>query len=137
MLVGSNINDENQGIVIFDLLHSALSSERILQDGELIERILLGDRLSRIFGGSRQSQGVRTIEVDTGSDLSLHSVGSLLKSLLGLECLLTSLLLRILSLLFGSLGHIFLLSRLIRGLFLLGFLNFLGLFGLRFGCGLS
>lgn len=52
-LVGLDIHDENESVVLLHLLHGTLSVERVDDDLVLIKTRLVGDRLARVFGSSR------------------------------------------------------------------------------------
>jgi len=48
VLVGTDIHDENEGVVILNLLHGALGCERIAKNGKLIELVHARSRSARI-----------------------------------------------------------------------------------------
>ena len=50
VLVGLDVADEDQGVVVLDLLHGRLSGQRVLDDGVSIHLIPLGGRLPGVLG---------------------------------------------------------------------------------------
>ena len=48
VLVRLLVNDEDEGVVVFDLLHGRLSSQRVLDDLESIQLVSAGSRPSRV-----------------------------------------------------------------------------------------
>jgi len=88
MLVGLDVNDEDQSVVVLNLLHGALSCKRILQDGMLVELVHSWDRSARVLGSSVKLEGLGATEVNVGTDLtSALGVCSLCHGLLDLCCL--------------------------------------------------
>merc|ERR1712168_1108844 len=55
----TNIGDENQGVVVFDLLHRTLSGEGMMNDGELIHTTHLGSGFSWVQTTPWQGEGLR------------------------------------------------------------------------------
>lgn len=53
-LVGLDIDDEDKGVVLLDLLHCALGVERVYDDLVGIETGLMRDRLSWVFWGAAE-----------------------------------------------------------------------------------
>ncbi|CAN7981733.1 unnamed protein product [Ixodes pacificus] len=143
VLVGPQVDDEHQRVVILDLLHRRLRCQRVLDDGELIETGPPGHAPLRVLGLAGQRQSLGATELDRRADLfcpgpvsSLdylssggHRLGAGLCLTAGILALLGSLLL------FGG----FRCGR--GGLFLLrsggggGLLLLLGFVGLCGGCG--
>lgn len=70
-LVGLDIHNENESVVLLHLLHSTLSVERVNDDLVLIKTRLVGDRLARVLGRSREDQSLGLVEGSAGSDLAL------------------------------------------------------------------
>jgi hypothetical protein len=70
LLVGTNVADEDKGVVLFNLLHRALSVERVDDDLVLIEAGVAGDRLARVLGGSGEDKGLGPVESGRSSDLA-------------------------------------------------------------------
>ena len=70
-LVGLDVDDEDQGVLLLNLLQGALSVERVDDDLVLIEAGGVGDRLARVLGGARELQGLGKVERGRGSDLGL------------------------------------------------------------------
>jgi len=70
-LVGLDIDDEDESVLLLDLLQGALSVERVNDDLVLIEARLVRDRLARILGGAREDKGLRAVEGGRLPDLGL------------------------------------------------------------------
>lgn len=70
-LVGLDVDDEDEGVVLLHLLHGALSVERVDDNLVLIQTGLVRDRLSGVLGGSGEDQGLGAVEGGAGSDLGL------------------------------------------------------------------
>ena len=62
-LVGAAVNDEDQGVVVLDLLHGRLSSERVLEDGVLVELVDTGDGAARVLGVAQQTERLGAVEL--------------------------------------------------------------------------
>merc|ERR1712038_736804 len=71
VLVALGVNNEDQGVVVFDLLHGGLGGQGELDDGELVVAGPGGDGLGRALGVAGQLEGAGPLEVDRGPDLSL------------------------------------------------------------------
>lgn len=69
-LVGANVDDEYEGVVFLNLLHGALSVERVDDDLVLIETGLMGDRFARVLGGARELQSLWAVEGGRKTDLA-------------------------------------------------------------------
>lgn len=69
-LVASDINDEYQGVVLFDLLHRRLRIERVDDCSESIHAGCVRDRLSGVFGITGEAEGLGAVERDAGSDFA-------------------------------------------------------------------
>ena len=69
VLVGLDVADEDQGVVVLDLLHGRLSGQGVLDDVVSIHAVPAGSRLARVLGGSGRPEGLRPVELDTGPDL--------------------------------------------------------------------
>lgn len=50
MLVGLNVADEHQSVVVLNLLHGGLSGQRVLDDGVSIHLIPLGSGFPGVLG---------------------------------------------------------------------------------------
>ena len=50
MLVGLDVADEDQGIVVFNLLHGGLGGDRLLNDVVSVHLVPLGGGLARVLG---------------------------------------------------------------------------------------
>ena len=61
-LVGLDIDDKDQSIVLLNLLHGALSVERVDDDLVLIETGNVGDGLAGIFGRAGELEGLGAME---------------------------------------------------------------------------
>ena len=70
-LVGLDIDDEDQGVLLLNLLQGTLGIERVDDDLVLIEAGSVGDRLARVLGGARELEGVGEVEGGRGADLGL------------------------------------------------------------------
>ena len=70
LLVCTDIADEDQSVVFLDLLHGALSVERVDDDFVLIKARFAGNRLSRVFGSARQLESLGPVEGSRSSDLT-------------------------------------------------------------------
>lgn len=82
-LVGLDVDDEDKSVVLLDLLHGALSVERVDDDLVLIEAGLVVDRLALVLGVARQRQGLGAVEGRGGPDLVALVGVNTLKSSLG------------------------------------------------------
>lgn len=69
-LVGTDIDDEDESVVLLNLLHGALSVERVDDDLVLIEAWLMGNRLAWVFGSPRELEGLRLVEGGRETDLA-------------------------------------------------------------------
>jgi hypothetical protein len=89
VLVGVNINDEDEGVVLLNALHGGLSGQRELEDGELVKTGLVGDGLTNVLGLAGKSEGLGATEDSGGSDLlGLGGLSTLLEKLGSLQSLL-------------------------------------------------
>lgn len=70
-LVGLDIDDEDKGVVLLDLLHGALSVERMDDNLVLIQARLVVGRLAGVLGVAGQSEGLGATERGRSSDLGL------------------------------------------------------------------
>ena len=87
-LVSLDINEEDQGVVLLNLLHGRLGVKRGLKNLVLIQARNVGDGLASVLGVTSQLQGLGTVEGGRGTDLaSLGTVDALQGSLLGSESL--------------------------------------------------
>lgn len=48
MLVGADVDHEDERVVVFDLLHGGLGRERMLDDGERVQLAASRSRLARV-----------------------------------------------------------------------------------------
>jgi len=69
-LVGLDVDNEDEGVVLFDLLHGALGVERVDDNLVLIETGKMGNRLSEVFGSTGELKGLRSVERNRVSDLA-------------------------------------------------------------------
>lgn len=69
-LVGLNVDDENQGIVLLDLFHRTLGIERVNDDLVLVETGLRRNRLAGVFWGSGELKSLRLMERCRQADLA-------------------------------------------------------------------
>lgn len=69
-LVGLDIDNEDERVVLLDLLHRALGVERVHNDFVLVQAGRMGDRLPRVLGGARQLERLGPVERGRGPDLA-------------------------------------------------------------------
>ena len=69
VLVGLDVADEDQGVVVLDLLHGRLGGQGVLDDVVSIHAVPAGSRLARVLGGPGRPEGLWPVELDTGPDL--------------------------------------------------------------------
>lgn len=75
-LVGLDVDNENEGVVLFHLLHRALSVERVHNDLVLIKARKVRNRLAGVLGRAGKLQSLRTVEAVAQADLAgLVAVG--------------------------------------------------------------
>lgn len=79
-LVGLDIDDEDESVVLLHLLHGALGVERVDDDLVLIKTGQVRDGLARVLGGTRDNQGLRSVERGAVADLGLLVGVGLLQS---------------------------------------------------------
>ena len=79
-----------QSVDLLDLLHGGLGGERVLEDGVLVERVLLRHRLARVLRVAQQPQGLWPVELglEALGDVALagrarEGLGGLLRLFLG------------------------------------------------------
>lgn len=90
-LVGLDVNDEDEGVVLLHLLHGALSVERVDDNLVLIETRLVGDRSTRVLGSTAGDQGLGAVEGGAVASLDLLvGVGALESGLGSLSGLVAS-----------------------------------------------
>jgi hypothetical protein len=83
VLVGTDIDDEDQSVVFFDLLHGRFGVKRGSQDAVLVHSGHGWDRLAWVLWSSWESQGLWKTEAGGGADDLLGNiVGTLQGSLL-------------------------------------------------------
>lgn len=70
-LVGLDVDNEDKGVVLLNLLHCALSVERVDDDLVLIEAGLVLDGLAKVLGVTGESESLRETERGRSSDLGL------------------------------------------------------------------
>ena len=86
-LVRAQVNNEDEGVVVLNLLHSGLSRQGVLEDGVRVKRVHLRHGLARILGVAQQPQSLRAVElglVPLGDSLLVVSARELLCGALGL-----------------------------------------------------
>lgn len=69
-LVGLDIDDEDKGVVLLDLLHGALGVERVNDNLVLIEAGLMRNGFTWVFWGSGELEGLWSVEGGGLADLS-------------------------------------------------------------------
>ena len=70
VLVGLNINEEGQGVVFLDLLHSSLGVKRLTDNTVLIHTGSMGNRLTSVLGSTVQNQSLGDMEMGGSTDLT-------------------------------------------------------------------
>merc|ERR1719479_331908 len=95
VLVGLDVTDEDQGVVVLNLLHGGLSGQRVLDDGVGIHLVPLGSGLAGVLGVPGSPEGLGPVELDASSNLlhpgAMGSLHHLLLDLLGSWLLLLGL----------------------------------------------
>ena len=76
-LVGLDVANEDQGVVLLDLLHGRLGVQGVDDDLVLVHARLMGDRLAVVLGSTRQLQSLGAVEGGRQSDLALGLAVSL------------------------------------------------------------
>ncbi len=61
-LVGLDVANENQGVVLLDLLHRALGVERVDQHLVRVQPWLVRNGFPRVFGRPREGEGLGSVE---------------------------------------------------------------------------
>lgn len=85
-LVGSEVYNKHQCIVVFDLLHCTLGGQRVFDDVILVQPGSTGNALARIFRPSLTLECLGTVEVYRGVYFSLEfRVGTFQHGLLSLQ----------------------------------------------------
>ncbi len=69
-LVGLDIDDEDEGVVLLNLLHGTLGVERVLDDLVLIETRLMRNGLSWVFWLAGKLEGLGAVEGCRQADLA-------------------------------------------------------------------
>ena len=69
-LVGLDVDDKDQGVVLLNLLHGTLSVERVDDNLVLIEARLMRNGLSWVFGRPGELEGLGTVESCRKTDLA-------------------------------------------------------------------
>lgn len=69
-LVGLDVNDEDERVVLLNLLHRALRVERVQDHLVSVEARLMRDRLARVLGRPRQLQSLGAVERCRPADLA-------------------------------------------------------------------
>jgi len=91
VLVGLNVNGNNEGVVLLNLLDGDLRVDVVLDDLELVESGVVSNRLALVLGGSGKTEGLGLTEGGVGTDLQgLGLVNTLEGGLLGVKGLLSS-----------------------------------------------
>lgn len=70
-LVGLDVDDEDESVVLLHLLHGALSVEGVNDNAVLVKARLVRDRPARVLGGARDDEGLRAVEGGAKADLAL------------------------------------------------------------------
>lgn len=91
VLVGLNVNGNNEGVVLLNLFDGDLRVDVVLDDLELVESGVVSNRLALVLGGSGKTEGLGLTEGGVGTDLQgLGLVNTLEGGLLGVKGLLSS-----------------------------------------------
>jgi hypothetical protein len=69
-LIGLDVDNEDKSVVLLNLLHGALSVERVDDDLVLIETRLVRNRLAWVFWGTGELEGFWSVEGGRLADLS-------------------------------------------------------------------
>lgn len=69
-LVGLDVDDEDQGVVLLDLLHGALGVQGVQDDLVEVESGGMRDGDAGVLGGPRQLEGLGAVEGGRGADLA-------------------------------------------------------------------
>jgi hypothetical protein len=69
-LVGTDVDDENKGVVLLNLLHGTLSVKRVDDDLVLIETWLMRNRLAWVLWGAGKLEGLWLVEGGRKADLA-------------------------------------------------------------------
>lgn len=69
-LVGFDVDDEDQGVVLLNLLHRALGVERVEDDLVRVEASAMGDGLAGVLGRSGELESLGAVEGGGGADLA-------------------------------------------------------------------
>jgi hypothetical protein len=84
-LVGLDVDNEDEGVVLLNLLHRALGVERVDDDLVLIETRSVGDALAWVLWRAREDEGLWAVEGRRKTDLaglvSVHLLGLSVRSL--------------------------------------------------------
>jgi hypothetical protein len=70
VLVGLNVNEEGQGVVFLNLLHSSLGVKRLTDNTILIHTRSMGNRLTSVLGGTVQNQSLGDMEMGGSTNLT-------------------------------------------------------------------
>ena len=62
-LVGLDVADEDEGVVLLNLLHGGLGVERVDEDLLGVHAGGMGDRLARVLAGAGQLEGLGAADV--------------------------------------------------------------------------
>ena len=69
MLVGLDVADEDEGVVVLNLLHGGLGGEGVLDDVVRIHPVPAWGRLARVLRSPGWTEGLGTVELHAGSHL--------------------------------------------------------------------
>ena len=68
-LVGLDVADEDEGVVLLNLLHGGLGVERVDENLLSVHAGGMGDRLARVLAGAGQLEGLGAADVLAGKNL--------------------------------------------------------------------
>jgi hypothetical protein len=90
-LVGLDINEEDEGVIILELLHGSLSVKGLTNDAVLVHARSVGDGLAAVLGSTSKLESLGQVEGGGSADLALSlALGTLKGSLLGIKSLVLS-----------------------------------------------
>ena len=69
-LVGLDVDNEDECVVLLNLLHGALRVQRVNDHLVVVKASLMGNRLARVFGGSGELESLGEVECGRGTDLA-------------------------------------------------------------------
>jgi hypothetical protein len=86
-LVGLKVNDKYKSVAVLNQLHGRLGCQGVLDDGVLVQSVLLGGTLFLVLGLARKTESLGPVEVDLGVNAGPLLGDSLLEGLSDCCCL--------------------------------------------------